>query len=92
MYSKSNDSHGTFPHFFLISFFFYFMIYIIFQPHAVAYDDTYLDRFRDPGAGAFSYHEGHRFFSKNAIKAGEELFAGKLIFTTLHSMDIRAWE
>ena len=49
------------------------------QPHAVTYDDTYLDRFKDPGVGAFSYHEGHFFAATRYIDAGEELFAGEKI-------------
>lgn len=38
------------------------------------YDDEAADRFRDPSAGAFSYHEGHSFKSDRIIKAGDEIF------------------
>ena len=33
-----------------------------------------MNRFRDPGAGAFSYHTGRQFFVDRDVKAGEELF------------------
>jgi hypothetical protein len=38
------------------------------------YDDTILNRFSDPGAGAFSYYEGQKFLATREIRAGEELF------------------
>ncbi len=47
------------------------------QPFVQKYDDTLLDRFSDPGAGAMSYHPGHIFYSTTPIKAGQELFAGE---------------
>ena len=33
-----------------------------------------MNRYRDPGAGAFSYHTGREFFVDRDVKAGEELF------------------
>jgi len=39
------------------------------------YDDTILDRFADPGAGAITYHRGHKFRVTKTILAGEEIFA-----------------
>jgi hypothetical protein len=39
-----------------------------------AYDDTILDRYRDPGAGAFSYNMGRTFHPKRDMEAGEEIF------------------
>ena len=38
------------------------------------YDDSILNRFRDPGAGAFSYYEGQTFLATRGIRAGEEIF------------------
>uniref|UniRef100_A0A7S3VA69 SET domain-containing protein n=1 Tax=Chaetoceros debilis TaxID=122233 RepID=A0A7S3VA69_9STRA len=38
------------------------------------YDDTILDRYSDPGAGAISYHAGQVFGATRDIRAGEELF------------------
>ena len=38
------------------------------------YDDTMFDRFKDPGAGAVSYHMGHDFVAKyRDIEANEEV-------------------
>jgi hypothetical protein len=34
-----------------------------------------VDRFKDPSAGSFSYHDGPYFEATRNIKAGEELFA-----------------
>lgn len=38
------------------------------------YDDGMLDRYQDPGAGAFSYHRGKHWYAERRIEAGEELF------------------
>ncbi len=45
------------------------------RPTNVPYDDTILDRFKDPGAGAFSYHGGYTFEATRDIEAGQEIFA-----------------
>lgn len=38
------------------------------------YDDTMFDRFKDPGAGAVSYHMGHDFVARyRDIEANEEV-------------------
>ena len=39
------------------------------------YDDTMVDRYSDPGAGAFSYHGGYEFEATRDIMAGDEIFA-----------------
>lgn len=39
-----------------------------------AYDDSLVDRYNDPGAGAFSYSMGREFFVNKDMKAGSELF------------------
>ncbi|KAG7345925.1 SET methyltransferase domain containing protein [Nitzschia inconspicua] len=39
------------------------------------YDDGLLDRYQDPGAGAFSYHRGKYWYAERDVEAGEELFA-----------------
>jgi hypothetical protein len=44
------------------------------SPDASAYDDTILNRFKNPGAGAISYHVGRYFKASRDIEAGEELF------------------
>lgn len=41
------------------------------------YDDTILNRYKDPAAGAVTYHGGHSFQATRNIMAGEELFAGE---------------
>ena len=38
------------------------------------YDDAVLNRFTDPGAGAFSYYEGQKFLATRRIQPGEEIF------------------
>jgi hypothetical protein len=50
------------------------------QPDASAYDDTILNRFKNPGAGAISYHVGRYFKASRDIEAGEELFDGKFVY------------
>lgn len=49
------------------------------------YDDTMFNRFKDPGAGATSYHMGHDFVAKyRDIAANEEVStAGKDFFVLL---------
>ena len=49
------------------------------QPGISEYDDTILNRFKDPGSGAISYHSGRNFEASRDIEAGEELFDGKSI-------------
>ena len=44
------------------------------KPLTSEYDDTILNRFKDPGAGAISYHNGRAFEATRDIEAGEELF------------------
>jgi hypothetical protein len=39
-----------------------------------AYDDTLVNRFKDPGAGAFSYNMGREFIVTRDVVAGDELF------------------
>jgi len=39
------------------------------------YNDQMVDRYKDPSAGSFSYHEGFYYRAIRNIKAGEELFA-----------------
>ena len=39
-----------------------------------AYQDQLVDRFRDPGAGAFSYSMGREFIVTKDVTAGQELF------------------
>jgi len=39
------------------------------------YRDDMLNRLEDPGAGAFSYYEGHSFVATKVINAGDEIFA-----------------
>ncbi len=46
------------------------------KPLSSEYDDTILDRYEDPGAGAISYHNGNVFVATQNIAAGDELFAG----------------
>mmetsp|Transcript_4592 Transcript_4592/g.6515 ORF Transcript_4592/g.6515 Transcript_4592/m.6515 type:complete len:636 (+) Transcript_4592:185-2092(+) len=41
----------------------------------VEYEDDTLDRFKDPGAGAYSYFRGHKYRATKDIPAGEEIFA-----------------
>lgn len=38
------------------------------------YNDTILNRFTDPGAGAISYHTGRKWKAERDIAAGEEIF------------------
>jgi hypothetical protein len=38
------------------------------------YEDGLLDRYQDPGAGAFSYHRGKHWYTMRDVEAGEELF------------------
>uniref|UniRef100_A0A7S4M6E1 SET domain-containing protein n=1 Tax=Odontella aurita TaxID=265563 RepID=A0A7S4M6E1_9STRA len=38
------------------------------------YVDNISNRYRDPGAGAFSYHRGQKWFVTRNVEAGEELF------------------
>jgi hypothetical protein len=38
------------------------------------YDDSLVSRFKDPGAGAFSYNMGREFIVDREMKAGDELF------------------
>ena len=42
------------------------------KPEPSDYDDTIVNRFKDPGAGAFSYHNGRKFKASRDIQAGEE--------------------
>ncbi len=44
------------------------------KPTPSEYDDTILNRFENPGAGAISYHMGRNFQATRDIQAGEELF------------------
>mmetsp|Transcript_22881 Transcript_22881/g.63643 ORF Transcript_22881/g.63643 Transcript_22881/m.63643 type:complete len:746 (+) Transcript_22881:95-2332(+) len=44
------------------------------SPKEDAYDDTLANRYKDPGAGAFSYHKGRIFAATQPVKAGQELF------------------
>ena len=39
-----------------------------------AYDDSLSNRFRDPGAGASSYHRGRIFYATHELPAGSEIF------------------
>lgn len=39
-----------------------------------AYDDTMVDRFTDPGAGAFTYSRGRQFTVSRPLSAGSEIF------------------
>ena len=39
-----------------------------------AYDDTMVDRFTDPGAGAFTYNRGRQFTVSRPLSAGSEIF------------------
>ncbi|KAL7569880.1 hypothetical protein ACA910_008547 [Epithemia clementina (nom. ined.)] len=39
-----------------------------------AYDDSLSNRFRDPGAGAYSYHRGRIFYTNDELPAGSEIF------------------
>jgi hypothetical protein len=38
------------------------------------YQDDILNRYKDPGAGAFSYHFGKKWYTTRDVQAGEELF------------------
>jgi hypothetical protein len=38
------------------------------------YDDSLASRFKDPGAGAFSYNRGREFFVTRDVEAGDEIF------------------
>jgi hypothetical protein len=38
------------------------------------YDDSLVDRFRDPSAGAFSYNRGREFVVDHSVAAGDEIF------------------
>jgi hypothetical protein len=38
------------------------------------YDDSLASRFKDPGAGAFSYNRGREFVVTRDVEAGEEIF------------------
>lgn len=40
----------------------------------ILYDDSMVDRFRNPGAGAFSYSTGRDFYVNEKVSAGSELF------------------
>ena len=40
----------------------------------IAYDDSLVNREKDPGAGAFSYNMGREWFVKKDLKAGDEIF------------------
>jgi hypothetical protein len=39
-----------------------------------SYDDTLVDRSKDPEAGAFSYHLGRDFYSLRDLEPGDEIF------------------
>jgi hypothetical protein len=39
-----------------------------------SYDDTLVDRSKDPEAGAFSYHLGRDFYALRDLKPGDEIF------------------
>ena len=46
------------------------------RPYGITdYDDGILNRHKDPGAGAFSYHKAHDFVATRDIAAGEEVYA-----------------
>ena len=47
------------------------------HPCVEPYDDTIVDRFSNPNAGAITYHKGHIFDATQDIAAGDEIFAGK---------------
>ena len=50
------------------------LMYFFFILSSERYDDTMFDRFKDPGAGAVSYHMGHDFVAKyRDIEANEEV-------------------
>ena len=53
------------------------------KPDDSEYDDTVLNRFKDPGAGAISYHNGNIFRATREISAGEELFASMLVISSM---------
>jgi len=60
------------------------------HPLVEPYDDTAVDRFSNPNAGAVSYHQGHKFSASRDIDAGEEVFAGKtgnalLYYSIMHT-------
>ena len=38
------------------------------------YDDSLVNRYRDAGAGGFSYNAGREFFVRKTLKAGDEIF------------------
>ena len=44
------------------------------SPPNDVYDDSLMNRFEDPGAGAYSYHRGRIFYTREALPAGSEIF------------------
>jgi hypothetical protein len=55
------------------------------------YDDSMVNRYRDPSAGSFSYHMGRHYTVSRDMKAGDELFLDYLDCEQNATLD-REWE